>query len=361
MQDNFSYSELLNNLIFTLVKETGSDIHMVAGMSPAVRIHGELITISKVPKLKPADTVAILREMIDDEKYKQFLEKQQVDFSYVHNEEYRLRGHAFFQMGSVALVLRLIPKVKSIQDLGLPSIIYEIAKKDQGFFLVVGPVGQGKSTTLAAMINEINKNEKRMITTIEDPIEYIHESDKSYIMQREIGYDAPSAAIALEAAFRQDVDVILVGEMRDNDTIRTAVTAAETGHLVFSTLHTNSAAQTIDRIIDSFSSNQQDQVRTQLAASLIGVFSQRLVPKIGGGLVPIFELMLVNNAVQNLIREKRTHEIDNIIDTGMTNGMISFDRCLSEAVIRGDIALDEAMRVAKNPKTFDQFIDNYEA
>jgi twitching motility protein PilT len=361
MQDNFSYSELLNNLIFTLVKETGSDIHMISGMSPAVRIHSELITISKVPKLTPSDTVSILREMIDDEKYKQFIEKQQVDFSYVHNKEYRLRGHAFFQMGSVAIVMRLIPKVKTIQELGLPPIIYEIAKKDQGFFLVVGPVGQGKSTTLAAMVNEINKNEKRTITTIEDPIEYIHESDKSYIMQREIGFDTSSAAIALEAAFRQDVDVILVGEMRDIDTIRTAVTAAETGHLVFSTLHTNSASQTIDRIIDSFSANQQDQVRTQLAASLIGVFSQRLLPKIGGGLVPVYELMLVNNAVQNLIREKRVYEIDNIIDTGMTSGMISFDRCLSDAVIRGDVALDDAVRVAKNPKLFGQLIDNYEA
>jgi twitching motility protein PilT len=305
--------------------------------------------------------VSILREMIDDEKYKQFIEKQQVDFSYVHNKEYRLRGHAFFQMGSVAIVMRLIPKVKTIQELGLPPIIYEIAKKDQGFFLVVGPVGQGKSTTLAAMVNEINKNEKRTITTIEDPIEYIHESDKSYIMQREIGFDTSSAAIALEAAFRQDVDVILVGEMRDIDTIRTAVTAAETGHLVFSTLHTNSASQTIDRIIDSFSANQQDQVRTQLAASLIGVFSQRLLPKIGGGLVPVYELMLVNNAVQNLIREKRVYEIDNIIDTGMTSGMISFDRCLSDAVIRGDVALDDAVRVAKNPKLFGQLIDNYEA
>ncbi len=356
MQENFSYTELLNNLIFTLVKESGSDIHLVVNMSPAVRINGELITISKVPALKSADTVSILREMINDKKYQEFLEKQQIDFSYFHNNEYRLRGHAFFQMDTVAVVLRLIPKVKSIKDLNLPDVIYEITKRDQGFFLVVGPVGQGKSTTLAAMVNHINQNEKKMITTIEDPIEYIHEPAKSYIMQREIGLDAPTATVALEAAFRQDVDVILVGEMRDNDTIKTAVTAAETGHLVFSTLHTNSASQTVDRIIDSFSANQQDQVRTQLAASLIGVFSQRLLPKIGGGMIPIYELMLVNSAVQNLIREKRTHEIDNIIETGSTGGMISFDRCLADAVIRGDVALDEAMRIAKNPKMFDQLI-----
>ena len=356
MQDKFSYSELLNNLVFTLVKESGSDIHLVVGMSPAVRINGEIVTISKIEPLKHSETVSILREMINDKNYESFLENQQIDFAYSHKEEYRFRGHAFFQMGTVAIVLRLIPKVKSISELNLPDIIYEVIKRNQGFFLVVGPVGQGKSTTLAAMINHINQNEKKMITTIEDPIEYIHDSAKSYIMQREIGKDASGAKMALEAAFRQDVDVILIGEMRDIETISTAVTAAETGHLVFATLHTNSAAQTVDRIIDSFTANQQDQVRTQLASSLIGVFSQRLLPKIGGGMIPIYELMLVNNAVQNLIREKRTYEIDNIIETGSVHGMISFDRCLADAVMRGDIALDEAMRVAKNPKMFDQLI-----
>jgi twitching motility protein PilT len=356
MQEKYLSNDLLNNLILTLVKEDGSDIHLVADMSPAVRIHGELIPVTKVQKLESFEIVDILKLLITPEQYEKYTIEQQVDFSYTHSGEYRLRGHAFVQKGKTSLVMRLVPKIKDISELNLPKELLDVCKLKQGFFLVVGPVGQGKSTTLASMINYININEKKIISTIEDPIEYIHESKNSYITQREIGTDAKSFASALEATFRQDVDVILLGEMRDADTIRTAVTAAETGHLVFSTLHTNSASQTIDRVIDSFPSNQQDQIRSQLASSLVGVFSQRLLPKIGGGLMPIYELLMVNSAVQNLIREKRSYEIDNIIETGAHSGMISFDRCLAAAVIKGDVPIDEALLHAKNKDIFQDLI-----
>ncbi len=356
MEATYTTKELLNLLIITLVKEGGSDIHLMVGLPPAVRIHGEIISIVKLPAIKEGETIEILKELIDDVQYAKFINKLQIDFSYTHAKEYRLRGHAFYEKGLVCVVLRLIPKVRSVVDLNLPKILEEIALYKQGFFLVTGPVGQGKSTTLASMIDYINQNEKRVITTIEDPVEYIHISHKSYVTQREIGFDTISFTDALSASLRQDCDVILIGEMRDADAIKTAVTAAETGHLVISTLHTNSASQTIDRIIDSFPSEQQNQIRSQLAASLIGIFSQRLIPKIGGGLFPVYELMLNNNAVQNLIREKRTYEIDNIINTNSVAGMISFDKCLAEAVLRGDIALDTAMKSAKDTKTLEQLI-----
>jgi twitching motility protein PilT len=305
MEDKNPAKELLNLLILTLVKESGSDIHLMVGLSPAVRIHGEVISITKLPPVKEEDTIAVLKEMIDDESYAKLHSKLQIDFSYTHAHEYRLRGHAFFEKNNVCVVLRLIPKIKSVNDLNLPKVLEDIAGRKQGFFLVTGPVGQGKSTTIASMIDYINQNDKKIITTIEDPVEYIHVSNKSYISQREVGFDTNSFSEGLSASLRQDCDVIVIGEMRDSDAIKTAVTAAETGHLVISTLHTNSASQTIDRIIDSFPFEQQNQIRSQLAASLIGIFSQRLIPKIGGGLFPVYELMLSNTAVQNLIREKK--------------------------------------------------------
>ncbi len=347
---------LLDTLIMTLVKEAGSDIHIVCGSVPAVRIHGELISIVRLPVIANAESVSLLNEMINQKQYEKLETEQQIDFAYTHRGEYRLRGNAFYQRGSVAIVLRLIPKIKTISELMLPDILVEFAHKKQGFFLVVGPVGQGKSATLAAMVNDINQKDHKVIVTIEDPIEYIYEPDQSYIMQREVGFDTPDFAIGLTAAFRQDVDVILIGEMRDTDTIRAAVTAAETGHLVFSTLHTNSASQSIDRIIDSFPAEQQDQIRSQLASSLIGIFSQRLLPASGGGQVPAYELLIATSAVQNLIREKRTYEIDSVIETSSEKGMVSFDRCLADLVNRGMVPLDAAMRSAKNPKLFEQMI-----
>jgi twitching motility protein PilT len=356
MEATYTAKELLNLLILTLVKEGGSDIHLMIGMPPAVRIHGEIISITKLASVKSGETIDVLKEMINDDMFAKFKVKQQIDFSYTHMKEYRLRGHAFYEKSEVSLVLRLIPKVKNVFDLNLPPILQELSLSKQGFFLVTGPVGQGKSTTLASMVDYINRNEKKIITTIEDPIEYIHVSNKSYVTQREVGFDTGSFTEALSASLRQDCDVILIGEMRDSDAIKTAVTAAETGHLVISTLHTNSASQTIDRIIDSFPNEQQNQIRSQLAASLLGIFSQRLLSRIGGGLFPIYELMLTNTAVQNLIREKRTYEIDNIINTNSSEGMISFDKCLADAVLRGDIALDTAMKSAKDVKSFEQLI-----
>lgn len=348
--------ELLNTLILTLVKESGSDIHLIPHTNPIVRIHGDLINVTRIDPLKPSDVLEILKEMINDEQYSKLIQHKQLDFAYSHLGEYRMRGNAFFQNGMISISLRLISKVRSLQDLALPSVLLEMAKKKQGFFLVVGPVGQGKSTTLAAMIDYINTNDKKLIITIEDPIEYIYENKNSIIMQREVGFDATDFNSGLVAALRQDIDVMLIGEMRDVETMRAAVTAAETGHLVFSTLHTNSASQTIDRIIDSFPAEQQDQIRSQLASSLLGIFSQRLLPKIGGGQVPAYELLISNSAVQNLIREKRSFELDHVIETGGEQGMISMDRCLADLVRKGEIPVDIAIKYAKYPNILSQMI-----
>jgi twitching motility protein PilT len=238
----------------------------------------------------------------------------------------------------------------------LPQIISELARKKQGFFLVVGPVGQGKSTTLSAMVNLINNEQTRHIVTIEDPIEYVYIANKSIIDQREVGIDTKSFQDALKSVFREDVNVILIGEMRGPETISAAVTAAETGHLVLSTLHTNNASQTIDRIIDSFPGDQQDQIRTQLASSLLGIFSQRLIPRIAGGLVPAYELLLNNNAVSNLIREKRTHEIDVVIETGSEGGMVDMNHSLLELVRAGEISVENAYLYSLNPKGLERML-----
>ena len=238
----------------------------------------------------------------------------------------------------------------------MPPILGDIARRKQGFFLVVGPVGQGKSTTLSAMIDIINNEQARNIITIEDPIEHVYIPNKSIINQREVGIDTEDFHIALKSVFREDVNVIMVGEMRTPETIATAVTAAETGHLVFSTLHTNNASQTIDRIIDSFPGNQQDQIRSQLSASLVGIFSQRLVPKITGGLIPAYELLLNNNAVSNLIREKRTHEIDVVIETGAESGMVDLNHSLMELVRSGEISIETANQYSLNPQGLERMI-----
>jgi twitching motility protein PilT len=251
----------------------------------------------------------------------------------------------------------LIPNViRDFEELNLPPILQSFTERSQGFFLCVGPVGQGKSTTLAAMVNRINKTRAEHIVTIEDPIEYVYEEEKSLIDQREIGIDSKSFETALNAAFRQDVDVILVGEMRNSETIAAAVTAAETGHLVYSTLHTNDASQTINRIVDSFPGDQQDQIRVQLAGSLIAIFSQRLIPHIAGGLVPAYELLINNTAVSNLIRENRIHEIPSVIETGLEQGMIDMNRSLARLVQNGDITVENAFTYSSNPKGLERLI-----
>jgi len=350
------YKKELEELILNVIRENGSDLHLGAGRVPAIRVTGELIFMAKHPPLTQEDALGFLAEVLEKKKIESFKENLEADFSYDFRGEARLRGNAFFQKGLMNMVFRLVPKVQSIAELKLPPILADLARKKQGFFLVVGPVGQGKSTTLSAMINVINNEQARHIVTIEDPIEHMYTANKSIINQREVGIDTKDFHVALKQAFREDVNVIMIGEMRTPETISTAVTAAETGHLVLSTLHTNNASQTIDRIIDSFPGNQQDQIRTQLAASLLGIFSQRLVPRIAGGLIPAYELLLNNNAVSNLIREKRTHEIDVVIETGMESGMVSLNHSLLELVRSGEISIENAYQFSLNPKGLERLI-----
>ncbi|MEO5635184.1 MAG: PilT/PilU family type 4a pilus ATPase [Candidatus Paceibacterota bacterium] len=350
------YKKKLEDLILTVIREDGSDLHLGTGRVPAIRVSGELIFLVKEPVFTEKDSLGILEEILGKEKISRFMENQEADFSYDFRGEERLRGNAFFQKGLISLVFRLVPKVKTIPELHLPPILSDLARKKQGFFLVVGPVGQGKSTTLSAMVDQINNEQARNIITIEDPIEHVYVPRKSIINQREVGIDTKDFHIALKSVFREDVNVILIGEMRTPETIATAVTAAETGHLVLSTLHTNNASQTIDRIIDSFPGEQQDQIRAQLAASLLGIFSQRLVPRINGGLIPAFELLLNNNAVSNLIREKRTHEIDVVIETGSEAGMIDLNHSLLELVRAGEISIENAYQYSLNPKGLERMI-----
>lgn len=350
------YKKELEELILTVIREDGSDLHLGVGRAPTIRVAGELIFLAKHPVLTEGDVFGILGEILEKTKIEKFKENQEADFSYDFRGEARLRGNAFFQKGLVNMVFRLVPKVQTLAELRLPPVLADLARKKQGFFLVVGPVGQGKSTTLSAMVNIINNEQTRHIITIEDPIEHVYAPNKSIINQREVGIDTKDFHVALKEVFREDVNVILVGEMRTPETISTAVTAAETGHLVFSTLHTNNASQTIDRIIDSFPGNQQDQIRAQLSSSLLGIFSQRLIPRIAGGLVPAYELLLNNNAVANLIREKRTHEIDVVIETGMESGMVDLNHSLLELVRSGEISIENAYQYSLNPKGLERLM-----
>mgnify|MGYP001576000551 CR=1 FL=1 len=350
------YKKELEELILNIIRENGSDLHLGTGRPPTIRVAGELISLVKHKPLTQEDVLGFLGQVLSQKKIDEFKENMEADFSYDFRGESRLRGNAFFQKGMVNIVFRLVPKVQSVAELRLPPVLADLARKKQGFFLVVGPVGQGKSTTLAAMVNVINNEQARHIVTIEDPIEHIYTANKSIINQREVGIDTKDFHVALKEIFRQDVNVIMIGEMRTPETISTAVTAAETGHLVLSTLHTNNAAQTIDRIIDSFPGNQQDQIRTQLAASLLGIFSQRLVPRITGGLIPAYELLLNNNAVSNLIREKRTHEIDVVIETGTESGMMDLNHSLIELVRAGEISIENAYQYSLNPKGLERLI-----
>ncbi|OGI63774.1 type IV pili twitching motility protein PilT [Candidatus Nomurabacteria bacterium RIFCSPLOWO2_01_FULL_41_21] len=351
-----NHKKELEDLILTVIHENGSDLHLGAGRVPAIRVAGELIFLLKHPVFSREDMEGILGEILDKPKMEKFLENQEMDFSYDFRGEARLRGNVFFQKGLINIAFRLVPKVKNFKDLNLPSILEEISRKKQGFFLVVGPVGQGKSTTLSSMINFVNNEQTRHIITIEDPIEYVYIPNKSIINQREVGIDTKDFQTALKSVFREDVNVIMIGEMRNPETIATAVTAAETGHLVLSTLHTNNASQTIDRIIDSFPGYQQDQIRVQLASSLLGIFSQRLIPRIAGGLIPAYELLLNNNAVSNLIREKRTHEIDVVIETGMEGGMVDLNHSLLELVRAGEITIENAYQYSLNPKGLERML-----
>ncbi len=351
------YKKELADLIDIVSSEKGSDIHLSVGSHPIIRVDGALIPLVKKPILTNTDVGGFAKVLLTKEQEEKFLVTREVDFSFAAHDGVRFRGNGFFQRGAMSIALRHIPNViKTFSELGLPPVIESFTQRPQGFFLCVGPVGQGKSTTLAAMIEHINATRAEHIVTIEDPIEYIFEPKKSLIDQREVRVDTADFHTGLHSAFRQDVDVIMVGEMRGRETISTAVTAAETGHLVLSTLHTNNAAQTIDRIIDTFPAGQQDQIRVQLSGSLTAIFSQRLIPRISGGLIPTFELLINNAAVSNLIRERRTHEIQTVIETGMEHGMIDMNRSLVELVQKGEITVENAFAYSINPKGLERLM-----
>lgn len=347
----------LDELIKLVVQQNASDLHLAEGRKPIVRINDTLSPVIRYEEFTKEEINAILKEMVPEQFHGRLEQNQQVDFSYAHTDGTRFRGNGFIQQGKIGIAMRLIPNtIRPISELNLPPILETFSRKKQGFFLVVGPVGQGKSTTLASMIDLINTERAEHIITIEDPVEYVYTPKRSIMDQREVGIDTPGFYEALVGALRQDVDVILVGEMRDKNTMSAAVTAAETGHLVFSTLHTNTASQTIDRIIDSFSSDQQSQIRLQLSSSLLGIFSQRLIPRISGGMIPAYELLINNSAVANLIREKRTHEIDTVIETGAESGMIDMNRTLAEMVRRGEITPENAFLNSFRPKVLERMI-----
>ncbi|MFZ2038369.1 MAG: PilT/PilU family type 4a pilus ATPase [Minisyncoccia bacterium] len=351
------YKAELDDLIITTIKEGASDLHLSEGRHPTIRVAGVLLPLIRKPVLTKKDTLAITEHLLSKENIEKFLAEKEIDFSYGVEGGDRFRGNGFFQQGAVSFALRLIPKkIRNLEELNLPKILETFAEKQQGFFLVVGPVGHGKSTTLAAMIDYININRVEHIITVEDPIEYIYEQKRSIIDQREVRLDTKDFNGALVSMFREDVNVVLVGEMRDTATISTAVTAAETGHLVLSTLHTNNAAQTISRIIDSFPAGQQDQIRLQLAGSLTGIFSQRLIPRISGGLIPAYELLINNSAIANLIRENRIHEINSVIETGSVDGMVDLNHSLADLVNRGEITAETAYQYSLNAKILDRLI-----
>lgn len=352
------YKKELKELILTVVKEGASDFHISVGMHPIIRVSGALMPLIKTPILSPEDTEGLVLTFLSDFNEKRLKEEKEVDFSYQFEDKARFRGNAFYQRGFLSCSLRLIPpQVKDMKSLNLPeAALQSFASKEQGFFLVVGPIGHGKSTTLASMIDFINHTRSEHILTIEDPIEFLFVQDKSIIDQREVLFDTQSFHHGLRSMFRQDVNVAMIGEMRDPETISTAITAAETGHLILSSLHTNSASQTINRIIDSFPSSQQNQIRLQLSSSLLGIFSQRLVPRLAGGLVPAYELLINNAAVANLIREGRTHEIDTVIETSLDQGMISLNRSLADLARKGEIAIENAINFSLNPKDLQRIL-----
>ncbi len=339
----------LKSLLAAVLEQGASDLHLAVGRYPTLRIDGVLVPYMPGKILNPSSIKDLIYSMLT-EKQKEILDKErEVDFSYNFDEKARFRVNVFFEKGYLAAALRLIPaKIKTIEELNLPSMLLDFTKPSQGFVLIVGPSGHGKTTTMAALIDYINQNRNSHIVTIEDPIEYLFKQDRCIINQREVYHDTPSFNAALRATFREDPDVIMVGEMRDLETISTAITAAETGHLVFATLHTNNASQTIDRIIDSFPSDQQKQIRMQLSGSLLGIISQRLIPRIDFGRVPALEILIVNPAVRNLIREGKTHQLDLVIDTSADAGMVSLNKSLAGLVKSRIISMESAETYSLN-------------
>lgn len=346
------------NKILSLVDSRGaSDVHFVVGRFPTLRINGKLHPLTEEKILTPDDTRAIADSILTEDKKIELKEDGQTDLSYNFEDKARFRVNVFYQKGYTSITMRFVMnKIRPLEELNIPTSLYNFTNVTQGLVLMTGPVGHGKSTTLAALVDYINHHQQKHIVTIEDPIEFVYEQDQCLINQREVGRDSKSFAGALRAVLREDVNVVLLGELRDLDTISTAMTAAETGHLIFATLHTNDAPQTIDRIIDVFPSHQQNQIRLQLANVLLGVVSQRLLPQIAGGRIPAVEIMFKNHAVENLIRENKVHQLDSVIETSMKEGMVSLDRSLADLVRRGIVSIDDAIAYSKNKDYFTMLV-----
>lgn len=341
----------IETLFRKMASVNASDLHLKAHAVPTLRVHGKLQALESLPILSPENLRTIFQAITTPGQQEEFQRTRELDFSYQNGDQLRFRVNASLDRGTISLAFRRVEKsIPGIEELGLPAICKVLAVKKQGLVLVTGPTGSGKSTTLAAMIEHLNQQQSRRIITIEDPIEYLYEDQQSFITQRELGSDTQSFAIAARQSLRQDPDVILVGEMRDRETMAACLTAAETGHLVMSTLHTNNAPQSVDRIVDSFPPYQQNQIRMQLSLTLLAVLAQTLLPRVGGsGRVPAVEVMVANHAVRNLIREGKTHQLLNVMQTGVEQGMQTMDRALQQRYQQGLISLDTALANAHDP------------
>lgn len=347
----------INDLLIEVLEREASDLHLTAGVPPMVRVNGELQAL-EYPRLMPKDTQQLIYSILTQEQREQVERKKEYDLSYSVPGRSRFRVNVYFQRNSLSAAFRLIPmNIRGLQDLGMPLILEELIKKPRGFIVITGPTGSGKSTTLAALVDMINSTQAVHIMTIEDPIEYLHKHKKAMVNQREVGPDTDSFTNALKYVLRQDPDVILVGEMRDIETIGVALTAAETGHLVFATLHTQDAPQTIDRIIDVFPPHQQQQIRMQLASSLQCIVAQQLLPAIdGSGRVAAAELLIPTPGVRNQIREAKTHQIRNSMQTGQSQGMITMDKSLATLYRAGKISFETALAQAHDPQEVKQLL-----
>lgn len=347
----------IKSLLRLVAQQNASDLHLVVGRYPTLRLDGKLYPLTQEAVLSAEDTQSLSDALMSEDNKKKLIAEGQIDFSYNFEDKARFRTNVFYQQGNISVAMRMVSgSVRTLEELNVPPTLYDFTHSAQGLLLVTGPVGHGKSTTLSALIDFINHNQDKHIITIEDPIEYIYEQDRCIINQREIGRDTKSFSDGLRSVFREDANVVLIGELRDLDTISTAITAAETGHLILATLHTNDTSQTIDRIVDVFPAHQQNQVRSQLASVLLGVVSQRLVPKVGGGRIPAMEIMMNNHAVENLIRENKAYQIDSVIETSLREGMVSLDKSLADLIQRGLVTVDDALIYAKNEEYLQMLI-----
>jgi twitching motility protein PilT len=347
----------IETLLEEVIKRKASDLHLQVGLPPMLRVDGSLVQVTGAHVLNEEAVEALVFAILDDEQKQILLKDKEFDFSFAFGDLGRFRVNAFHERGNLAAAMRLIPnEILSIDQLGLPKIVEKFADYPRGLVLVTGPTGSGKSTTLAALVDKINNERAVHIVTIEDPIEFTHKSKKAVVVQREVHYDTYSFSAALRSSLRQDPDVVLIGEMRDLETIAAAITIAETGHLVFATLHTNSASQSIDRMIDVFPPHQQPQIRAQLSNILMAICSQRLVPSIGGGRVASAEILVATPAVRNIIREGKSHQLDAVIQTGAEHGMQSMDKTLVNLIHAGTISYDEARNVAVDVEELDRLM-----